>query len=177
MLMPKNVLEGIERGEVDLAFRRWTRPTVKSGGTLRTRVGMLLISSVDPVDIGDITTDDARRAGTDLGDLLDFLEAKTDGTVYRVELGGVVPDPRVALREGRDLTGDDVAEITKRLDRLDRVGKRGPLDRRIPLPHPRQPACPCPGSRRSPRAGQDGLQERRAQAQGSRAHHQSLTRI
>jgi len=125
MLLPKKVLEGVEKGEIDLAFRRWTRPTVKSGGTLRTRVGMLLIASVEPVDIGDITADDARRAGTNLGDLLDFLEAKEVGTVYRVELGGVGPDPRVALREMKDLTSDDLAEITARLDRLDRAGKRG----------------------------------------------------
>jgi hypothetical protein len=90
---------------------------------------MLLISSVEPVEIGDISTEDARRAGTDLGDLLGFLDAKADGTVYRVEFGGLVPDPRVALRETEDITADDVTRITGRLDRLDRVCKRGPWTR------------------------------------------------
>lgn len=126
MLLRNSVLDGISRGEVDLVFRRWVRPTVKTGGTLRTHLGLLQIDSVEPVQAATITEDDARRAGTDLADLIGFLEAKADGEVYRVELGGIVPDPRTALREDDDLSADDIAAISSRLDRFDRSAKRGP---------------------------------------------------
>ena len=93
---------------------------------MRTQIGMLSIEAVDRVAIEEITEDDARRAGTAREDLLTFLSAKADGDVYRVRLGPVVPDPRVALREDDDLEGDDVAALTARLARLDRSSKRGP---------------------------------------------------
>lgn len=129
MLLRKNVLEGIERGDIDLAFRRWTRPTVRTGGTLRTPIGLVQIGAVEPVSVGDITEEDARRAGVSLDELLGFLNAKGDGEVYRVELTGVGPDPRVTLREDDQLTPEDIDALIVRLDRLDRASKRGPWTR------------------------------------------------
>lgn len=125
VLMRKKVLDLIVAGEVDLAFRRWVRPTVKAGGTLRTHAGMLRIDSVTPVDIDDITDNEAHRAGVELEELLAFLEAKEEGDVYRVVLGGFVTDPRIALREDDALSDDDFAAVVARLDRLDQVSKRG----------------------------------------------------
>ena len=129
MLLRKPILDGIIAGDVDLAFRRWKRPTVKTGGTLRTAVGMLQIDRVERVTIEAISHDDARRAGVTLEDLLEFLSQKEEGEVYRVELGSIFPDPRVALREDDDLTEEDVEELTERLDRLDRASRRGPWTR------------------------------------------------
>jgi len=62
MLLTNDSLEAIARGEVDLVYRRWTRPTVRTGGTLRTRLGMLDIITVDRVSMRSITAADARRA-------------------------------------------------------------------------------------------------------------------
>ena len=45
MLIRREFLEKIASGNVDLAFRRWRRPTVKSGGRLRTAIGMLAIEA------------------------------------------------------------------------------------------------------------------------------------
>lgn len=129
MLLRRDTLERIVAGEVDLAFRRWTRPTVKTGGSLRTAAGLLQIEKVEPVSIDDITEHDARRAGLGLDDLVDFLRSKEEGEVYRVEFGPIGSDPRVALREDDRLTEDDVAAITARLDRLDAVSNRGPWTR------------------------------------------------
>ena len=126
MLLKRSILDRIVAGDVDLAFRRWTRPTVRAGGSLRTRAGLLRIEKVDVVPISAITDDDARRAGTELGDLLAFLQAKEHGDVYRIELGAVVADPRVALREDANLSESDVAVLRSRLDRLDHASKRGP---------------------------------------------------
>lgn len=129
MLLRKNVLEGIERGDIDVAFRRWTRPTVRSGGTLRTPIGLIHIGEVRPVSVGEITEDEARRAGVPLEELLGFLNAKQDGEVYRVELTGVGPDPRVTLRQDDQLSPEDVEMLVVCLDRLDRASKRGPWTR------------------------------------------------
>lgn len=129
MLMRREVLDRVVAGDVDVAFRRWKRPTVKTGGTLRTPAGMLEITSVERVDVASITAEDARRAGLDLDDLMRFLDSKPDGDVYRIEFGSVGPDPRVALREDDDLTEDDFSELQTRLDRLDRASRRGPWTR------------------------------------------------
>ena len=63
MLIRANVLESIRAGEVTLAFRRWSKPTVKAGGTLRTMVGVLAVDSVQKVSLSRITAKDARQAG------------------------------------------------------------------------------------------------------------------
>lgn len=39
MLLPKQLWDPIARGEVTLAFRRWRRPTVRAGGSLRSPAG------------------------------------------------------------------------------------------------------------------------------------------
>lgn len=129
MLLRRAVLEKIAAGKVDLAFRRWKRPTVKATGTLRTQLGMVRIESVDVVDIVSIDEDDARRAGMDLAELRSMLNAKTEGEVYRVRLGGIEADPRVALRDDDTLDDDAVTDLTHRLDRLDLASKRGPWTR------------------------------------------------
>ncbi|HEU4320273.1 MAG TPA: hypothetical protein VFS66_09345 [Acidimicrobiia bacterium] len=126
MLLRRETLDRIVAGDVDLAFRRWTRPTVKSGGTLRTQVGMLEIELVEVVPLGSVTGEDARRAGVDINELISFLSAKSEGEVYRVEFGRVVPDPRVALRNDDDLSDADYEEVRARLERLDLVSRRGP---------------------------------------------------
>ena len=47
MLIKREVLEAIKAGQITLQFRRWTRPSVKAGGTLKTRVGLLRIGRID----------------------------------------------------------------------------------------------------------------------------------
>lgn len=46
MLLKNSILKRIKAGEITLAFRKWKRPTVKTGGTLRTSVGVLAIDRV-----------------------------------------------------------------------------------------------------------------------------------
>lgn len=49
MLFKAAVLDEIRRGRVTLAFRRWTKPTVRASGTLRTPIGVLGIDDVRKV--------------------------------------------------------------------------------------------------------------------------------
>ncbi len=126
MLLRQDTLDAIAAGDVDLVFRRWRRPTVKAGGRLRTRIGELGIDAVERVDPSRITAAQARRAGYESkAALLEFLDGRDEGEVYRVRLHLAGPDARVALREQRDLTADDVATIDARLDRFDRASRHG----------------------------------------------------
>src|SRR5688500_3791361 len=63
MLFRLDILEGIRAGKVTVAFRRWKRPTVREGGTLRTRAGVLAFDRVRKTSARAITDSDARRAG------------------------------------------------------------------------------------------------------------------
>lgn len=70
MLLKLALLEDIKAGKVDVIFRRWNRPTVKTGGTLKTKLGLLSILSVTDMSADDVTDADARRAG--FKDVADF---------------------------------------------------------------------------------------------------------
>ncbi|HEY8218360.1 MAG TPA: hypothetical protein VIH82_14575 [Acidimicrobiia bacterium] len=127
MLISRPVLDRIAAGDVDLAFRRWRRPTVKAGGRLRTAAGELAIDTVDVVDPARISAADARRAGYDSVDALRAdLERREDGDVYRVQLHLAGPDTRIALRAQEQLSASELAGLDTRLARLDRASRHGP---------------------------------------------------
>lgn len=126
MLLRRDTLDGIARGEISLAFRRWRRPTVRSGGTLLTGSGQLQIRAVTVVHLDDITVEEARRAGYDSREaLLAELAHPGDGDLYRIELGQIEADPRIALRE-TSLDSREAHELHARLARLDRASPVGP---------------------------------------------------
>ncbi len=82
--------------------------------------------AVDPVELADVTDDEARRAGfADHAALAKELARHRDGRLYRIRLHREGDDPRIALREEAALSDDDVATITTRLDRLDRASSHG----------------------------------------------------
>jgi hypothetical protein len=88
MLIKLEVLEAIKRGEIDLQFRRWSRPTVKPGGTLKTKVGLMRIGRVDEMRPEDVTEADAKRAGfRDVADFNKWLGTMKQGPIFqRIEI-------------------------------------------------------------------------------------------
>jgi hypothetical protein len=125
MLFTHGDMQRIAAREITVAFRRWRRPTVKAGGLLRTRVGVLAIESVDPVEPERVTDADARRAGRpDRATLLAGL--RREGRLYRIAFHVAGPDPRIALRERGDLSVEERAELDGRLARLDAASRHGP---------------------------------------------------
>lgn len=120
MLFRKEFLEGIRAGVVTLAFRRWRRPSVRGGGTLLTPVGQLSIKSVEQVALNTISAADAHRAGYESREeLLDALQRRREGEIYRIEIGPLLPDPRIELREIRAATDGELQDLRSRLSRLD----------------------------------------------------------
>lgn len=125
MLLKNEVLEAIVAGEVTLQFRKWKRPTVKTGGTLKTRVGVIAIDSVDRVTQKSLTDREARRAGFESRDALLKVLKKREGTLYRIALHYDGEDPRIALRR-KKVTQEDFAELTSKLERKDAASHDGP---------------------------------------------------
>lgn len=89
MLLKRELLEEIKDGKIDLIFRRWSRPTVKAGGTLKTRVGLLAIKAMDEMNPSDVTDKDAERAGfKDVADFRRWLDTMKPGHLFhRIEVG------------------------------------------------------------------------------------------
>lgn len=119
MLFKAPVLAAIAEGKVDLAFRRWRKPTVKAGGTLTTPVGVLAIDEIVVVAPDAIDDADAVRAGyASAAEALAALEG--EAPVHRIAFRLIGEDPRRALR--LDVSDAALDEIETRLARLDARG-------------------------------------------------------
>ena len=66
MLIKSEILKRIKSGDVTLAFRRWRRPTVKAGGSLKTAIGVLSIENVERISARELS-DAAGAPGWILG--------------------------------------------------------------------------------------------------------------
>ncbi len=126
MLFRPSILKGIAAGTVTRTYRRWDRPRVRAGGRQRTPAGVVAFDAVAPVAREALTDADARAAGlSGLDELLQLVDRRSTGEIYRIDLHLAGPDPRVALRESTP-DSDEVAEVARRLDRLDRASRHGP---------------------------------------------------
>lgn len=132
MLFNQKTLDRIQRGEISVAFRKWKRPTVKTGGTLLTPIGLLNIESVEEIAEADIIPDDARSAGfRTVQDLKELLQLDRPGKLYRIRFTVAGPDPRVELRAESDLSDTAIEELTSQLDRLDSRASQGAWTRQV----------------------------------------------
>jgi len=95
MLIKLEVLEAIKRGEITLQFRRWTRPSVKAGGTLKTKVGLLRIGNITAMSPAEVTAADAKKAGfKDVADFQCWLGTMKQGPLFhRIEVSYAGPAP------------------------------------------------------------------------------------
>lgn len=131
MRFPPDALAAVADGRIDLAFRRWERPRAKAGGSQRTPIGVIGFVSVQAVSREQVSDEEARRAGFATRDeLLTFLDHRTEGDIYRVQLRLAGPDPRIALRETIP-EQNEAAEIIQRLSRLDRLSTHGSWTRAV----------------------------------------------
>jgi hypothetical protein len=119
-------LQGIAEGRITALYRRWKRPRVKTGSTLRTSIGLLHVERVDPVRVEDVGAAEARAAGhASRDELLAELARHADGPLYRIaiRLGGA--DPRLALRRTHPHE-KEVAQLDARVARMGSRSASGP---------------------------------------------------
>lgn len=140
MLFKTAILEGIRDGSVSLAFRRWPTARVKAGSEIRTALGVVAVTGIKPVETAAISDTQARRAGYARKEqLLAELGKFGSGGIFRISLRFAGTDPRVALRE-KPLTAGDAAEMTRRLQRLDKARTEGPWTQAVLALIARHPA-------------------------------------
>ena len=110
MLIRTAVLQRIKSGEITLAFRRWRKPTVKRGSSLRTAIGVLAVGDVRKVTSSAVSTREAEAAGYDNRRTLMAELGSREGDIYRIELAYAGTDPRVALCEHSAWSEAEVAD-------------------------------------------------------------------
>jgi hypothetical protein len=118
MLLDNATLQGIVARRISVVFRTWRRPTVKAGGTLRTRMGVLAIEAVEAITPREITARDVKQAGFATRSELDAGLMGRQGVLYRIRVRPAGEDPRIALR-AKLPSGAELAELVKRLQRMD----------------------------------------------------------
>jgi hypothetical protein len=84
MLFTKRLREGIRRGRIRCTIRIWARPHVKVGGRYRMDEGHVVVDSIAPITVADITYDLARESGFESVD--DLLKLAKHGSGDRVFL-------------------------------------------------------------------------------------------
>jgi hypothetical protein len=125
MIFKLHQLQGIKSGTITHAFRRWEKPNVKKGSTMKTAVGVIRVTDLELIKENAITKADASKAGYESVDLLlKDLNKISSGAIYKVKLKYHSEDPRLELREKTDLTEEEYKKLKTKLDRLDKT--RGP---------------------------------------------------
>ena len=65
MVFTKRLRDGIRRGRIRCSVRIWQSPRVKAGNRYRMDDGHIVVNSIEPISIKDLTHDLARESGFD----------------------------------------------------------------------------------------------------------------
>ena len=128
MLFTKRFWAGIADGSITMTFRRWKRRQVVAGHRYRTGGGIVEVEAVGVVTPSSVSDAEAIAAGFEsAASLRAGLRPAPELPLYRVVFRVVdEPDARQALAESSALSQADVAEMDRRLARLDAASSRGP---------------------------------------------------
>jgi hypothetical protein len=89
----KRLRDGVREGRITCSVRIWQRPHVKAGGVYPMEEGHILVESIEPIALEDVTGALARRSGF-LGvvDLLKVAKHGSGSKVYLIEFQYLPPD-------------------------------------------------------------------------------------
>ena len=92
MVFTKRLREGIRRGIIRCSIRIWQRPHVKVGGRYRMDDGQIVVDSIVPIDLADITYDLARESGFEsVAALLEIAKHGSGDNVYLIRFHYLAP--------------------------------------------------------------------------------------
>jgi hypothetical protein len=105
MVFTRRLREGIRRGTIRCSVRVWQRPHVKVGGRYPMDEGHVVVDSIAPIGLDDITYDLARESGfASVEDLLQMARHGSGDNVYLIRFHYLRPgawetaDPRPKTR-------------------------------------------------------------------------------
>ena len=92
MVFTKRLREGVRRGRIRCSVRIWMRPHVKAGGRYRMDEGQIVVDSIKPIRLADITQDLARESGfNSVKDLLQTAKHGPGDNVYLIRFRYLAP--------------------------------------------------------------------------------------
>ena len=92
MTFTKRLREGIRRGRIRCSIRVWTRPHVKVGGRYPMDEGHVVVDSISPITLDDVSHDLARESGFDsVEDLLKVARHGRGDNIYLVRFHYLPP--------------------------------------------------------------------------------------
>jgi hypothetical protein len=92
MVFTKRLRDGIRRGRIRCSVRVWLRPHVKVGGRYRMDEGHIVVDSIVPITVDDITYDLARESGFEsVDDLLHIARHGRGDNVYLIRFHYLPP--------------------------------------------------------------------------------------
>ena len=92
MVFTKRLRDGIRRGRIKCSVRIWQRPHVKTGGRYQMDDGHIVVDSIEPIKIKDVTYDLARESGFDsVKDLLGIAKHGSGNKVYLIRFHYLPP--------------------------------------------------------------------------------------
>jgi hypothetical protein len=92
MQFTKRLREGIRRGRIRSSVRIWMRPHVKAGGRYRMDEGHVVVDSITPIALTDVTCDLARESGFEsVEDLLAIAKHGPGDQVYLIRFHYLPP--------------------------------------------------------------------------------------
>jgi len=92
MIFTKRLRPRIRSGRIRCTIRIWTSPKVKVGGRYRMDEGHVVVDSITPILLKDITDDLARESGFDgVKDLLGTAKHGSGRNVYLIRFRYLAP--------------------------------------------------------------------------------------
>ena len=92
MVFTKRLRDGIRRGRIRCSVRVWMRPHVKVGGRYQMDEGHIVVDSIAPITLTDITYDLARESGFEsVDDLLQIAKHGRGENVYLIRFHYLPP--------------------------------------------------------------------------------------
>ena len=92
MMFAKRIREGVREGRITCSVRIWQRPHVKAGGTYPMDDGHIVVESIEPIRLKDVTAGLARESGfATVKALLDVARHGSGRNVYLVRFRYVPP--------------------------------------------------------------------------------------
>jgi len=92
MLFTKRLRPGIRLGIIRCSIRIWTSPHVKVGGRYQMDEGHIVVDSISPITVADLTHDLARESGFEsVDDLLQIAKHGSGDKMYLIRFHYLPP--------------------------------------------------------------------------------------